>query len=165
MRLHYLDAVLPGQPAQTAQIADAQLGIAAEGALGDHQFVAGRVVVAEYRLQQQLPVLADVVAVHRQRVGCAVAAGGHVDAAGVVQCRQPACGIGPDTAPGDRHDAAVIDGEGTGCGCTVTEKKVPGQSKVRVVVQRDVLPAKVARGPRRGGVVEGQAVIAHPAIQ
>ena len=140
------------------------MGIAADSAVRHHQFVRGRGVIPEHRLQPQLAIVADIVAVHRQRVGGAVAAGGHVDDPGVVQGGQLAGGIGADAALGHGEHAAVVDGKCPAVAGAVTEVKIPGQVEVRIVVEIDCFPADVTGGVAGGGVIEGQLVIALPAI-
>ncbi|MNN86509.1 hypothetical protein D3C81_2039370 [compost metagenome] len=68
--------------------------------MGHHQLVTGRVVGTQHRLQQQLPVVANVVAMDGQCIAGTAAAVGHVDDSGVAQCRPLAGGVGADSALG-----------------------------------------------------------------
>ncbi|MNO95438.1 hypothetical protein D3C76_870810 [compost metagenome] len=164
MGLYQLDTVLPGQGTRAANIGDADQGAAGQCPVVDHQLVAGRTVIAHGALQQQLAAITYVIAFNRQAVIGARVATSEVDDPAVVQGREPARGQWRDAALHRRQRTAAINIEHAGARGAVPQLKSAIEIKARAVAEVDRFPVDIPGGAGRGGVIEGQQVIADTAI-
>ncbi|MNY30762.1 hypothetical protein D3C86_1648880 [compost metagenome] len=155
MGLDHLDAVLQGLRTCAAQVADGDCSGAGQGAVVDHQFVAGRVVAAQYTLHPQLAAIACVIALHGQGVAGAGIAAAEIDGPGVVQGGMLASGERRDAALGGRYDAAAVDVERAAAGDAVAEHDVTVDVEPGAIAQADSFPVDVTGGAGGCGVIKG----------